>query len=82
MVFMDTYKNEPLYSLWVGNDFKVSQSILLTTTSCECLNLPQNTRIAMILFMVPVTLPNTGFCAFNSLSADTLGFRVAVSVGC
>ena len=30
--------------------------------------------------MVPVTLPNTGFCAFNSLSADTPWFRVMLDV--
>ena len=30
-------------------------------------------------FYGPVTLPNTGFCAFNSLSADTPGFRVTAT---
>ena len=30
-------------------------------------------------FYGPVTLPNTGFCAFNSLSADTPGFRVSAT---
>ena len=30
-------------------------------------------------FYGPVTLPNTGFCAFNSLSAETPGFRVTAS---
>ena len=30
--------------------------------------------------MVPVTLPNTSFCAFNSLSADTPGFRVILDI--
>ena len=29
--------------------------------------------------MVPVTLPNDGFCAFNSLSANTPRFRVTVT---
>jgi ribosome biogenesis protein BMS1 len=30
-------------------------------------------------FYGPVTLPNTGFCAFNSLSADAPGFRVTAT---
>jgi ribosome biogenesis protein BMS1 len=30
-------------------------------------------------FYGPVTLPNTGFCAFNSLSADKPGFRVTAT---
>ena len=30
-------------------------------------------------FYGPVTLPNTGFCAFNTLSADTPGFRVTAT---
>ncbi|KAJ7175704.1 GTP binding protein [Mycena filopes] len=30
-------------------------------------------------FYGPVSLPNTGFCAFNSLSADTPGFRVSAT---
>lgn len=30
-------------------------------------------------FYGPVTLPNTGFCAFNSLSGDTPGFRVSAT---
>ncbi|KAF8158573.1 GTP binding protein [Crassisporium funariophilum] len=30
-------------------------------------------------FYGPVTLPNTGFCAFNSLSADAPGFRVSAT---
>ncbi|KAF8969023.1 GTP binding protein [Flammula alnicola] len=30
-------------------------------------------------FYGPVTLPNTGFCAFNSLSADIAGFRVTAT---
>ncbi|KAH9480154.1 Ribosome biogenesis protein bms1 [Psilocybe cubensis] len=30
-------------------------------------------------FYGPVTLPNTGFCAFNSLGADTPGFRVSAT---
>ena len=55
-----------LYSLWVGDDSKVSPSILMTTTpsACECLNIYQNIRIAMLFSMVPVTLPDTGSCPF------------------
>ncbi|KAF4581483.1 Glycoside hydrolase 2 (Mannanase, beta-galactosidase) [Pleurotus pulmonarius] len=30
-------------------------------------------------FYGPVTLPNTGFCAFNTLTSDTPGFRVAAT---
>ncbi|KAJ7459701.1 GTP binding protein [Mycena latifolia] len=30
-------------------------------------------------FYGPVSLPNTGFCAFNSLAADTPGFRVSAT---
>ncbi|KAF7325702.1 hypothetical protein MKEN_00420400 [Mycena kentingensis (nom. inval.)] len=30
-------------------------------------------------FYGPVSLPNTGFCAFNSLGADTPGFRVSAT---
>jgi len=30
-------------------------------------------------FYGPVALPNTGFCAFNSLSADVAGFRVSAT---
>lgn len=30
-------------------------------------------------FYGPVSLPNTGFCAFNSLSGDTPGFRVTAT---
>ena len=30
-------------------------------------------------FYGPVTLPNTGFCAFNSLSGDAPGFRVSAT---
>ncbi|KAF8802091.1 GTP binding protein [Phlegmacium glaucopus] len=30
-------------------------------------------------FYGPITLPNTGFCAFNSLSGDTPGFRVTAT---
>ncbi|KAJ6508967.1 GTP binding protein [Mycena sanguinolenta] len=30
-------------------------------------------------FYGPVALPNTGFCAFNSLAADTPGFRVSAT---
>ena len=72
--------NDPL---WVGDDSKVSQSIIpLTTTpsSCELLNNRRNTRIATLLSMVPVTLPNTGFCAFSSLSADTPDLRVMLDI--
>ena len=29
--------------------------------------------------MVPVTLPNIGFCAFNSLSKDAPEFRVTAT---
>ena len=30
-------------------------------------------------FYGPVALPNTGFCAFNSLSGDVSGFRVSAT---
>ncbi|KAK7469421.1 Glycoside hydrolase 2 (Mannanase, beta-galactosidase) [Stygiomarasmius scandens] len=30
-------------------------------------------------FYAPVSLPNTGFCAFNSLSANAAGFRVSAT---
>ncbi|KAF8870963.1 hypothetical protein CPB84DRAFT_1905621 [Gymnopilus junonius] len=30
-------------------------------------------------FYGPVTLPNTGFCAFNSLASDVAGFRVSAT---
>ena len=51
------------------DDSKVSLSIFLTTTppACECLDIHQNMRIATLLSMVPVTLRNTVFYAFNSL---------------
>ena len=40
---------------------------------------PEYTRIATRLSMVPVTLPNIGFCAFNSLSKDAPEFRVTAT---
>ena len=30
-------------------------------------------------FYGPISLPNSGFCAFNSLDSDTTGFRVSAS---
>ena len=57
-----------LASLWAGDDFKGSLSILLSTTpsACECLNMHTRTRaFATLLSMVSISLPDTGFCAFN-----------------
>ena len=41
---------------------------------------PEYTQHATLLAMVPVTLPNAGVCAFNSLSADTPVFRVMLDL--
>ena len=60
-----------LYSLWVGNDSKVS----LPVYSFD----DHSIRMATLLSIFPVNLPNAGFCTFNSLSANTLRFRVTVT---
>ena len=59
-----------LSSLWVGDDSKVSLIYSLVDHLIRIRMLKyehQNTRIPTLLSMVSVTLPNTGFCASNSL---------------
>ena len=57
-------QNIPIYSL---DDYSIH---------IRMRNIHQSMRIAALLSMVPVTPPNIGFCAFNSLSADSPGFGV------
>ena len=61
------FQSIPIYSL---DDHSIRMRMLKYT--------PEHTH-CYATFYGPVTLPNTGFCAFNSLSADTPGFRVTAT---
>jgi ribosome biogenesis protein BMS1 len=61
------FQSIPIYSL---DDHSIRMRMLKYT--------PEHTH-CFATFYGPVTLPNTGFCAFNSLSAETPGFRVSAT---
>ena len=60
-------QNIPIYSL---DDYSIH---------IRMRNIHQSMRIAALLSMVPVTPPNIGFCAFNSLSKDAPEFKVTAN---
>ncbi|KAJ6584809.1 hypothetical protein B0H19DRAFT_1227436 [Mycena capillaripes] len=61
------FQSVPIYSL---DDHSIRMRMLKYT--------PEHMH-CYATFYGPVSLPNTGFCAFNSLSADTPGFRVSAT---
>ena len=61
-----------LYFLWVGNDSKVSLPSVYSLDD-------HSIRMATLLSIFPVNLPNAGFCPFNSLLANTPRFRVTIT---
>ncbi|KAF8208775.1 hypothetical protein K438DRAFT_1930352 [Mycena galopus ATCC 62051] len=61
------FQSVPIYSL---DDHSIRMRMLKYT--------PEHMH-CYATFYGPVALPNTGFCAFNSLSGDTPGFRVSAT---
>ncbi|KAF7346152.1 hypothetical protein MSAN_01842000 [Mycena sanguinolenta] len=61
------FQSVPIYSL---DDHSIRMRMLKYT--------PEHMH-CYATFYGPVALPNTGFCAFNSLSPDTPGFRVSAT---
>ncbi|KAF7365371.1 hypothetical protein MVEN_00409400 [Mycena venus] len=61
------FQSVPIYSL---DDHSIRMRMLKYT--------PEHMH-CYATFYGPVSLPNTGFCAFNSLSGDTPGFRVSAT---
>ena len=84
VVFRDTQKITVLfYSLWVGYDSKVSQIYSLDDhfIHMKMLNYsPEHTHCHVTFYgSRSLATGNTGFCAFNFLSADTPGFSVTAT---
>ncbi|EKM51560.1 uncharacterized protein PHACADRAFT_150036 [Phanerochaete carnosa HHB-10118-sp] len=61
------FQSIPIYSL---DDHSIRMRMLKYT--------PEHTH-CYATFYGPVALPNTGFCAFNSLAGDAAGFRVSAT---
>ncbi|KIY72475.1 DUF663-domain-containing protein [Cylindrobasidium torrendii FP15055 ss-10] len=61
------FQSVPIYSL---DDHSIRMRMLKYT--------PEHTH-CYATFYGPVAVPNTGFCTFNSLSAETPGFRVSAT---
>ncbi|KXN84596.1 Ribosome biogenesis protein bms1 [Leucoagaricus sp. SymC.cos] len=61
------FQTVPIYSL---DDHSIRMHMLKYT--------PEHTH-CYATFYGPVSLPNTGFCAFNSLGGDTPGFRISAT---